>query len=84
MIQANRKGPEFATTYKNTEQQIRVNFSALEVVLHLEAILNLLEFVQKLQPAPPVEAPLTAESAVTAQAAPGSAAPGKSLLKIGT
>lgn len=48
--QANPDGPEFATTYANTEQSINVHFSALEVLLHLGALLGLMEFAQSLQP----------------------------------
>ncbi len=49
-FQANKKGPEFATTYQNTEQKIDVHFSILDVLLHQEALLSLLAFAQKLQP----------------------------------
>nr|KAG5695914.1 hypothetical protein BaRGS_017352 [Batillaria attramentaria] len=51
-LQANKKGPEFATTYANTEQSIEVTFSALELLLHQGAILSLLEFAQNIAPAP--------------------------------
>lgn len=49
-MQANKEGPEFLTTYKNTEQAITVVFSGLELLLHQGAIISLLEFAQKLQP----------------------------------
>ena len=48
--QANKKGPEFTTAYHNTEQTIKVTFSALELLLHQESILSLLEFAQRLAP----------------------------------
>ncbi|ESO95114.1 hypothetical protein LOTGIDRAFT_160876 [Lottia gigantea] len=51
-LKADKKGPEFTSTYKSTEQAISVNFMALEVLLHQAAILNLMEFAQKLQPPP--------------------------------
>lgn len=57
-LQANKKAPEFATMYDNTEQNIQVKFSALELLLHQGAILNLLEFAQSIAP-PPAEAPAT-------------------------
>ena len=38
------------TVHKKTEQSITVKFCALEVLLHQEAILNLLSFAQSLQP----------------------------------
>ncbi|XP_048251088.1 vacuolar protein sorting-associated protein 13A-like isoform X4 [Haliotis rufescens] len=49
-VKANKEGPEFLTTYKNTEQAITVVFSGLELLLHQGAIISLLEFAQKLQP----------------------------------
>ena len=38
------------SVHKKTEQSVSVKFCALEVLLHQEAILNLLEFAQSLQP----------------------------------
>ncbi|CAG2221758.1 VPS13A_C [Mytilus edulis] len=49
---ANKDGPEFATTYKNIEQKIDVTFTSLEVLLHQEALLHVLELVEKLKLAP--------------------------------
>ncbi|XP_068092806.1 intermembrane lipid transfer protein VPS13A [Hyperolius riggenbachi] len=61
-IKADINGPEFKTTYKNTEQLIKVNFSSLDVHLHTEALLNTINFLNNLMPqsenketAPPVE-----------------------------
>ncbi|XP_052084958.1 intermembrane lipid transfer protein VPS13A-like isoform X11 [Mytilus californianus] len=51
-LKANKDGPEFATTYKNIEQKIDVTFTSLEVLLHQEALLHVLELVEKLKPAP--------------------------------
>jgi vacuolar protein sorting-associated protein 13A/C len=47
-LQADKKGPEFASVYNKTEQQIMVQFSALEVLLHQEAILNIKDFAETL------------------------------------
>ncbi|XP_053387649.1 intermembrane lipid transfer protein VPS13A-like isoform X4 [Mercenaria mercenaria] len=49
-LKANTDGPEFATTYKKTEQSVNVEFSALELLLHQESILDLLVFAQSIQP----------------------------------
>ena len=50
LYQANTDGPEFATTYKNTEQAIGIEFAGLELLLHLECILDLMEFANAIQP----------------------------------
>ncbi|KAJ8307900.1 hypothetical protein KUTeg_014547 [Tegillarca granosa] len=60
LLTANPDGPEFTTTYKNTEQTISVTFTALEVLLHQEAILSLMEFAEALQP-PPSKTPAKEE-----------------------
>ncbi|KAJ8307904.1 hypothetical protein KUTeg_014551 [Tegillarca granosa] len=60
VFKANADGPEFTTTYKNTEQTISVTFTALEVLLHQEAILSLMEFAEALQP-PPAKTPAKEE-----------------------
>lgn len=52
-IKADKKGPEFRTEHKNTEQLIKVTFSSLDVHLHTEALLNALNFLQNLLPEPP-------------------------------
>ncbi|BFZ25790.1 hypothetical protein BsWGS_28827 [Bradybaena similaris] len=49
-VQADKKGPEFKTSYGNTAQSIIVAFSALDVVLHQGVILSLLDFAKKLEP----------------------------------
>lgn len=48
-MQAQRRHPDFATTYENTLQKISINFSALELLLHQEAILSIMEFGQSIQ-----------------------------------
>ncbi|XP_048449432.1 vacuolar protein sorting-associated protein 13A [Rhincodon typus] len=49
-IKANKDGPEFKTTYRNTEQLIKVNFSSLDVYLHSEALLSSVHFLKNLIP----------------------------------
>jgi len=60
-FQANKNHPEFATTYRNTLQQITVEFSVLEVLLHQEALLSTMSMMMAVQKAieqskPPTEA----------------------------
>uniref|UniRef100_A0A4W6CNT0 Vacuolar protein sorting 13 homolog C n=1 Tax=Lates calcarifer TaxID=8187 RepID=A0A4W6CNT0_LATCA len=43
--QADRSGPSFSTTYKNTEQMINVTFTSLDVMLHTEALLSAINFL---------------------------------------
>ncbi|XP_071787909.1 intermembrane lipid transfer protein VPS13A-like isoform X9 [Asterias amurensis] len=45
---AEKKSPEFATTYQSTEQDITVKFTTLEIVAHSDAILNLTDFADTL------------------------------------
>ncbi|XP_060693948.1 vacuolar protein sorting-associated protein 13A isoform X1 [Hemiscyllium ocellatum] len=49
-IKANKDGPEFKTTYRNTEQLMKVNFSSLDVYLHSEALLSSIHFLMNLIP----------------------------------
>lgn len=51
-IKANPSGPDFATTHQKTEQTVTVTFTALEVMLHQEALLSLIVFAEGLQPPP--------------------------------
>ncbi|XP_052264161.1 intermembrane lipid transfer protein VPS13A-like [Dreissena polymorpha] len=48
-LKANVDAPDFATTYKKTEQSLNVEFSALELLLHQEAILDLIVFAESLR-----------------------------------
>ncbi|XP_043916804.1 vacuolar protein sorting-associated protein 13A isoform X2 [Protopterus annectens] len=48
---ADRNGPEFQTTYRNTEQLIKINFSSLDIHLHTEALLSSMNFLNELVPA---------------------------------
>uniref|UniRef100_A0A674KAL2 Vacuolar protein sorting 13 homolog C n=1 Tax=Terrapene triunguis TaxID=2587831 RepID=A0A674KAL2_9SAUR len=42
---ADADGPDFTTTYKNTKQAVNVSFSSLDLVLHTEALLSIMNFV---------------------------------------
>ncbi|XP_030044282.1 intermembrane lipid transfer protein VPS13C [Microcaecilia unicolor] len=44
-IKADRNGPEFKTFHNNTEQTIKVFFSSLDLVLHTQALLSLINFL---------------------------------------
>lgn len=44
-LMADKQCPDFATTYENIEQKIVVNFRTHEVLLHQEAILNIIDFL---------------------------------------
>lgn len=46
--QADKKHPEFTTTFKSTLQSMKANFTGLQVVAHSEAILHLTEFADNL------------------------------------
>ena len=46
--QANNDNPEFATTYKSTEQKVEVVFSHLEVLLHEDALISVMTFGQEI------------------------------------
>ncbi|CAL1615509.1 unnamed protein product [Knipowitschia caucasica] len=54
-VKADKAGPEFKTLHGNTEQLIKVTFSSLDVHLHTEALLNTMNFLEKLLPAKPPE-----------------------------
>lgn len=47
--QADPEGPEFESTFENTEQKIGVTFTSLEVLLHQEALLSVMKFAAQLQ-----------------------------------
>ncbi|XP_032873462.1 vacuolar protein sorting-associated protein 13A isoform X1 [Amblyraja radiata] len=49
-IKADRNGPEFSTTYNNTEQLIKASISSLDVHLHTESLLNTINFLESLIP----------------------------------
>ncbi|OBS83424.1 hypothetical protein A6R68_22586, partial [Neotoma lepida] len=43
-------GPEFKTVHDNTKQKLKVSFSSLDLVLHLEALLSLMDFLSSAVP----------------------------------
>ncbi|XP_066130845.1 intermembrane lipid transfer protein VPS13C isoform X1 [Saccopteryx bilineata] len=47
---ADSDGPEFKTIHDNTKQQLKVSFSSLDLVLHLEALLSLMGFLSSAIP----------------------------------
>ncbi|XP_040904460.1 vacuolar protein sorting-associated protein 13C isoform X1 [Toxotes jaculatrix] len=44
-VKADRSGPTFSTTYKNTEQMMNVTFASLDLMLHTEALLSAINFL---------------------------------------
>ncbi|XP_066503943.1 intermembrane lipid transfer protein VPS13C isoform X2 [Hoplias malabaricus] len=44
-IKADRNGPKFASSFKNTEQRFDIKFSSLELMLHTEALLSTMDFL---------------------------------------
>ncbi|KAF7642767.1 hypothetical protein LDENG_00251000, partial [Lucifuga dentata] len=59
-FKADRAGPNFTTTHKNTKQMINVTFTSLDFMLHTEALLSTINF---LVPSPERESrPKTEES----------------------
>ncbi|XP_074521688.1 intermembrane lipid transfer protein VPS13C isoform X2 [Halichoeres trimaculatus] len=44
-FKADRSGPNFSTTYKNTEKMINVTFTSLDLMLHTEALLSAMNFL---------------------------------------
>ncbi|XP_071346078.1 intermembrane lipid transfer protein VPS13C isoform X2 [Trachinotus anak] len=48
-FKADRSGPNFSTTYKNTEQMINVTFTSLDFMLHTEALLSAINFLSAAQ-----------------------------------
>uniref|UniRef100_A0A8C2YMD7 Vacuolar protein sorting 13 homolog C n=1 Tax=Chinchilla lanigera TaxID=34839 RepID=A0A8C2YMD7_CHILA len=47
---ADSDGPEFKTVHDNTKQRLKVSFSSLDIVLHLEALLSLMNFLSSAVP----------------------------------
>ncbi|XP_075387538.1 intermembrane lipid transfer protein VPS13C isoform X2 [Tenrec ecaudatus] len=50
LTKADSDGPEFSTTHDNTKQKLKVSFSSLDVVLHLEALLSIMDFLSSAVP----------------------------------
>ncbi|XP_075432218.1 intermembrane lipid transfer protein VPS13C isoform X2 [Ascaphus truei] len=49
-IKADRDGPDFQTIHHNTEQTLRVSLSTLDLVLHTQALLSLMDFLSSAVP----------------------------------
>uniref|UniRef100_A0A4W3HA74 Vacuolar protein sorting 13 homolog C n=1 Tax=Callorhinchus milii TaxID=7868 RepID=A0A4W3HA74_CALMI len=49
-LSANRNGPHFKTTFDNTEQMMRVAFSSLDLILHTQALLSVMNFMAEAFP----------------------------------
>ncbi|XP_029431385.1 vacuolar protein sorting-associated protein 13C isoform X2 [Rhinatrema bivittatum] len=49
-IKADRHGPQFKTLHSNTEQTINVFFSSLDLVLHTQALLSIMNFLTSAVP----------------------------------
>ncbi|XP_069851362.1 intermembrane lipid transfer protein VPS13C isoform X3 [Dipodomys merriami] len=50
LTKADSDGPEFKTIHDNTKQRLKVSFSSLDLVLHLEALLSLMDFLSSAVP----------------------------------
>uniref|UniRef100_A0A5F8GX59 Vacuolar protein sorting 13 homolog C n=1 Tax=Monodelphis domestica TaxID=13616 RepID=A0A5F8GX59_MONDO len=49
-LQADSDGPEFKTIHNNTKQTVKVSFSSLDLVLHLESLLSIMDFLSSAVP----------------------------------
>lgn len=47
-LMADKKGPDFPDLYNNTLQSISISFTSLDLIVHLEALLSLLDFSNRL------------------------------------
>ncbi|XP_037689727.1 vacuolar protein sorting-associated protein 13C isoform X2 [Choloepus didactylus] len=45
LTKADSDGPEFKTIHDNTKQRVKVSFSSLDLILHLEALLSFMDFL---------------------------------------
>ncbi|XP_058593514.1 intermembrane lipid transfer protein VPS13C isoform X2 [Neofelis nebulosa] len=50
LTKADSDGPEFKTIHENTKQRLKVSFSSLDLVLHLEALLSFMDFLSSAVP----------------------------------
>ncbi|VCX31363.1 unnamed protein product, partial [Gulo gulo] len=50
LTKADSDGPEFKTIHDNTKQRLKVSFSSLDLVLHLEALLSFMDFLSSAVP----------------------------------
>ncbi|XP_028627194.1 vacuolar protein sorting-associated protein 13C [Grammomys surdaster] len=49
-IKADSDGPDFKTIHNNTKQKLKISFSSLDLVLHLEALLSFMDFLSSAVP----------------------------------
>ncbi|KAM8974085.1 intermembrane lipid transfer protein VPS13C isoform 2-T2 [Pelodytes ibericus] len=49
-VKADRNGPDFKTFYNNTEQTLTVSMSSLDLILHTQALLSLMNFLSSAAP----------------------------------
>nr|XP_055175680.1 intermembrane lipid transfer protein VPS13C [Nyctereutes procyonoides] len=50
LTKADSDGPEFTTIHDNTKQRLKVSFSSLDLILHLEALLSFMDFLSSAVP----------------------------------
>ncbi|XP_077329347.1 intermembrane lipid transfer protein VPS13C isoform X3 [Lithobates pipiens] len=55
-IKADKSGPNFQTTFENTEQTLKVAFSSMELLLHSQALLSAISFITEAMPSIPDKA----------------------------
>ncbi|KAM4748951.1 intermembrane lipid transfer protein VPS13C [Rhinophrynus dorsalis] len=55
-IKADKNGPKFQTTFENTEQTLKVAFSAVDLLLHSQALLSTISFLTEAIPKLPDKA----------------------------
>ncbi|XP_075064457.1 intermembrane lipid transfer protein VPS13C isoform X2 [Mixophyes fleayi] len=49
-IKADKNGPNFQTTFENTEQTLKVAFSSMDLLLHSQALLSAISFITEVIP----------------------------------
>ncbi|XP_053575277.1 LOW QUALITY PROTEIN: intermembrane lipid transfer protein VPS13C [Bombina bombina] len=62
-IKADRNGPNFKAFHKNTEQTLTVTMSTLDLILHTQALLSLIDFLSSAIPSSGEQAPKRAQEA---------------------
>ncbi|XP_072472489.1 intermembrane lipid transfer protein VPS13C isoform X1 [Notamacropus eugenii] len=50
LTKADSDGPDFKTVHNNTKQTVKVSFSSLDLVLHLESLLSIMDFMSSAVP----------------------------------
>ncbi|XP_078056331.1 intermembrane lipid transfer protein VPS13C isoform X2 [Mustelus asterias] len=54
-IKADRNGPDFKTAHDSTEQQLKVAFSSLDLILHSQALLSTMNFIAAVFPSSTID-----------------------------